>query len=318
MALPVLVYGTLVVDRVRRLARMPLPGEYAEYHDEEWFLGGEAANTAAALRHWGEDVALIANSAGDSTESLWLLDRLRLFGLSTQYLDPRPGPAPTCDLYVDEAGERTLFGRSWDRVDAPWPSVEKWQWFTADPNHKALARAAVRRAAEQGARIYTLDFCEPDEWLPAGSIWQSSTDWVGTPGDEAANHGAVRELAAKHQSLAILTDGARGIYVGWGSGSAWLPPYPCPRVVDATGAGDVFRAGMLWRLNQGDRIGDALAFASAAGCLNCITAGATAGLPTLQEVSRHLASNAEITASYCKLNDAGIQEVAAEHKPSAS
>lgn len=318
MGLPIVVYGTLVIDRVRRIERMPMPGEYAEYRDEEWYLGGEAANTAAALCRWRAQIHFISNSAGTGTEGDWLLSQLVRYGIPTEHVDPTPDYVPMCDIYVDARGERTLFGKSWQRIDAPWPPVGPGQWFTADPNHMELARVAMQKAAAREMNIYTLDFVLETDELPSGSIWQSSTDWVGTPGESTTNQRTAREIASKHQSLAILTDGPRGIVVASPDEAVTLPPFPCPNLVDATGAGDIFRAGTLWRLNEGDPLGDALAFGAAAGSLNCMAKGATSGLPSESAAWKFQQQWPDVTAAYKALNDGGIQAVVAGRRPATS
>jgi sugar/nucleoside kinase (ribokinase family) len=56
-------------------------------------------------------------------------------------------------------------------------------------------------------------------------------------------------------------------------------------VVDSTGAGDAFRAGVLYGLHEGWPVGRALARGAAAGCLACTKLGASRFIPTLEELS---------------------------------
>ena len=63
-------------------------------------------------------------------------------------------------------------------------------------------------------------------------------------------------------------------------------------VVDTTGAGDTFRAGLaagLVHLGPAPTPDDVLGMANAAAALNCRAPGAQAGLPTLDEVTGLLA-----------------------------
>lgn len=48
----VVVFGTVCLDRILRVARLPGHGGYVEIDDEVLMLGGEAANTALALQTW--------------------------------------------------------------------------------------------------------------------------------------------------------------------------------------------------------------------------------------------------------------------------
>ena len=61
------------------------------------------------------------------------------------------------------------------------------------------------------------------------------------------------------------------------------------KVVDGTGAGDVFRAGFIYGLLQKWPVPDMLRFANAAAALSCTRLGAIPSVPTLAEVQKLLA-----------------------------
>ncbi len=60
--------------------------------------------------------------------------------------------------------------------------------------------------------------------------------------------------------------------------------------VDTTGAGDVFRAGLITGLVAGWPLGKTLRFANAAAALSCTTLGAMNAVPSLRDV-QSLADN---------------------------
>ncbi|RYG82472.1 carbohydrate kinase family protein, partial [bacterium] len=94
-------------------------------------------------------------------------------------------------------------------------------------------------------------------------------------------------------------DGAAGLYVGYPDRRArHYPAFPAPVVVDSTGAGDVFRAGVLYGLSTGCDMGDALAFGSAAASLKVGSLGGNEGIPTREEVEAHLAAHPAIAGAY--------------------
>ena len=61
--------------------------------------------------------------------------------------------------------------------------------------------------------------------------------------------------------------------------------------VDATGAGDVFRAGFIYGLLQGWSIDETLRIANAAAAASCERHGAMDGAPALADVQALLARN---------------------------
>src|SRR3569623_2110690 len=74
---PVVVFGTVCLDRVRRLPNLPARGGYVEAIDEALALGGEAANTALALAAWGGSPILASNPLGDDADGQDLRERVR-------------------------------------------------------------------------------------------------------------------------------------------------------------------------------------------------------------------------------------------------
>lgn len=288
----ILVFGTICLDRVRLVPRLPNPGGYVEIERELVLLGGEAANTAGALKAWGREVVLCGNRLGDGPSADQLAELLNAHGLSPDLLGRGGGRTPETDVYVTPDGDRTMFGQGFSTmqssVDPAAVPYRAGEWFTADPNIDAPARDAARRAAAAGMRTYLMDFVRPDDPISEGSWWQSSTDWVGRRGELEGNSKWLTEWIARHGCFAVLTDGAEAILAG---GPAWpvqvFPTIPAPEIVDTTGAGDLFRAGMLYGLDQGWEPEPCLRFAAAAGSLACGTLGATSHVPGVDEITRH-------------------------------
>lgn len=308
------VYGTVCVDRLARIEALPPKGGYAEIMHEVRMLGGEAANTALALAHWGYPPALIGNPVGVGGDADFIRQVLAAGGLDHVHLDTgrlaEPNRTPVCDIYVTPDGERTMFGRGFhdlekqvdlERVKLIFGhlSIGTGTWLTAEPNHGRVAREVVTEAVARGASVYLLDFFKEDDLVPEGSTWQSSTDWIGYRSDAERNVRWVGEFSERHGCYCILSDGRYGFVAGGlGHPARHYAPFPCPEVVDATGAGDVFRAGMLYGAECGMDLPDRLRFASAAGCLNCLGFGGTGKLPSVAEIESHIAAYPDVSRSY--------------------
>jgi sugar/nucleoside kinase (ribokinase family) len=301
--LMILVFGTVCIDRVRRVPGLPPAGGYVEVVAETDFLGGEAANTANALKLWGIDSQLWGNAEGDSLEAEILRNLLSEKGLLNRVnLTDQVTQTPICDIYVTPDGERTMFGKGFSTMEAG-VSVEqlpytKDAWFTAEPNMQNAARRAATLAYEAGMKLYLMDYMDAADVRP-GSFWQCSTDWTGTRNNTQKNVAWVQDWVAKTGCFAILSDGPNGFVAG----SAEIPvraypPYPAPNVVDTTGAGDMFRAGMLFGMEQGWPLAECLQFGSAAGCLKCRALGATTDVPTVDEIRKHVQDHSYVSQQY--------------------
>ena len=298
----ILVFGTVCLDRVHCVPSYPRPGGYAEISKEVSLLGGEAANTALALAHWSVVPTVFGNGPGIGPDSETL--RKLIAGAGFDLIVAEDGDlTPVCDIYVTPNGDRTMFGRGFSTikqgVDVTKAPYQAGSWFTVDSNMEEIAREAANLARDRGMNVYLMDFIRDTDKITKGSWWQSSTDSVGHRSNTQKNVAWVKEFVAKSGCFAILSDGPNGFVAGSQEVPVRaFPPYPCPEVVDTTGAGDVFRAGMLFGLSQSWLISDCLRFASAAGCLNCRGLGATSKLPTVAEIKALIQDNPDVSRGY--------------------
>lgn len=282
---------------------MPSVGGYVEITSELDLLGGEAANTALCLQAWGVPFEFFGNPLGNDPEGELLLKLAEEKGLPTESLQ-RTAPRTTlCDIYVTPDGERTMIGTGFSEMGKYVP-VDKMPlipgaWFTAEPNFGPNARIAARKAIEAGMKMYLMDYIQDDDPVAPGSFWQTSTDWTGTKGDLSATLEWARRWTGKFGCHTTVTDSSLGLaYVNAEGRGALLPTFPCPLALDSTGAGDSFRAGMLYGLDKCKPLHECFAFASASGCLACGYLGATSGTPQLADILALIEANADTVNAY--------------------
>lgn len=296
----VVVYGTVCRDRLHCVQHLPPPGGYVEITEDLDMIGGEAVNTALALSRWGVDNTLTGNSPGTPELTQMLVQA----SLNVDHLPDAAHPEAVCDIYVTPDGQRTMFGRGFTTL-GEWADLDRipmsaGSWLTIDANHGAKGIEAAVRAKCSGMLVYVED-CVEDAG-PECEFWQSSTDWVGARGDSLANQAWLQERLSCLGGFGILSDGANGFVAGGrdANGEHWpvrhYPAFACPHVVDSTGAGDVFRAGMLYGLENGLSIPDGLRTASMAGCLCCRTLGASA--PDMSEIQAEIQRQNEVSRLY--------------------
>jgi sulfofructose kinase len=95
--------------------------------------------------------------------------------------------------------------------------------------------------------------------------------------------GALRKLRHTHQNVLCVTMGEHGAVALEGDRFYHEPAFTV-QAVDTTGAGDVFRGGLIYALLDGQPIDRALRTANAAAAVSCTRLGALNGVPTLNEV----------------------------------
>ncbi|MCE2472580.1 MAG: bifunctional hydroxymethylpyrimidine kinase/phosphomethylpyrimidine kinase, partial [Anaerolineae bacterium] len=135
---------------------------------------------------------------------------------------------------------------------------------------------------------------------PAAAIPQSTIDLAdyltpneteletlsGSAGDYAA---AARTLLTRADQKAVVTLGAQGAQIVSGGESAVIPTYAVD-VVDTTGAGDAFNAGLAVALAEGKPLPEAARFANAAAALSVTKSGAAPSTPYRAAVDELLAT----------------------------
>jgi len=274
----VVVYGTVCLDRFLfdaepAAAPRDLPG-------------GEAFNTATALAGWGAAVALVGTSLGQDAEGdalRHLLDTHPL-GLPRDFLPDNPDAVtPLCTVRVAADGERSMTGRGFRDALPPDPALlqpllANRPVFTADPNLREAAEAAVLAAAEAGCPVVAMDFGETPAVVGASRIHITSQDWLR--GGELPEV-ALRRWADAGARVGIVTLGPAGGIVldrelGLFRYEAATPSAP---VIDTTGAGDAFRAGLCFGLSRDWPLRTMIRFAAAAAALHCTYVGGGSRVP---------------------------------------
>jgi sugar/nucleoside kinase (ribokinase family) len=84
--------------------------------------------------------------------------------------------------------------------------------------------------------------------------------------------------------MVVTTDGPQTVHALDAGGRGFLIQPPAVATVDATGAGDAFRAGLLYGLVQGFDLPQSLRWAVACGSLKVQNLGAATTLPDFREI----------------------------------
>jgi ribokinase len=256
----VVVVGDLATDVVAVLAGEPAPGS-----DRPAAIrtrgGGAGANVAVHLARLGRPVLLVG-CVGDDTAGTALSAELATAGVRTS-LRTVPGmPTGTIVSLVEPGGQRSMLadrGANLELRPADLPALSPGDhlhlsgYTLLDPGPREAGLAALRAAAEAGCTV-SVDPASTgplagygiDRWLAdttGATLLLPNTDEARLLTGCADVADAARSLAARHPAVAVSL-GADGAL--WASGPL-LVHRPAHRtdVVDTTGAGDAFAAGVL-------------------------------------------------------------------------
>ena len=292
----VLGVGECSLDQVARVEATPPVGGKARILARERLAGGQIATALLGCARLGRSTALLA-SVGDDSGAEHALAPLRAAGVDLSRVRRVAGAATrSAWIWVDErTGERTVLWERDERLalgsDAlAREDVAGARLLLLDATDLALALHAARLARAEGLPcVVDADTPQPGlEELLATATHPAISEGVARALFGSAER-AVRELARAGALLPIVSCGARGS-VAWLDGAAARTGAFAVEVVDTTGAGDAFHAGLAHGLLGGLSGRTLLRTAHAVAACACLARGAQGGLPTQAQLDAVLAA----------------------------
>jgi ribokinase len=286
----VVVVGSINVDLVTRVPRLPEPGETVIGGTFHKTHGGKGANQAVAAARLGASTLIVGAVGGDEfgREARAVLARE---GVDVSWLGTSDLPTGVAQILVGETGENLIAVASGANGDVSAERVTEALRAALAPGAVVLAslevpveavEAAAAVARERGCRFILNP--APARDLPAELL--SSCDLL-TPNEIEAR------VLGLSQPEALWERGVSAVVVTRGSAGADLlrpgarvhhqAAFPV-EVVDTTGAGDAFSATLAWALAGGRSLEEAVALAAAGGALATRAMGARAGFGAREEV----------------------------------
>jgi ribokinase len=266
----IVVVGSVNLDLVVRVERLPEAGETVGGATFARVPGGKGANQAVACARLGADVTMIA-AVGRDPLADEALAGLREANVALE-LETGGESTGVALIQVDRAGETTI---------AVAPGANASLGAVELPAHDAVLcqlevpDEAVLSAWEECTGLFCLNAA------PARPI--------AVDADLTVVNRHELEALVRRDGLVALTLGAEGaVLLEDGEEIARSAP-PVVDAVDGTAAGDAFTACLLVSLLEGREHGEALRRACAAGALAASRFGAQPSLPTSAEVDAILA-----------------------------
>jgi sugar/nucleoside kinase (ribokinase family) len=240
--------------------------------------GGAAANTLAGLANLGARTALIAQVADDQ---LGMIYRHDLQAAGVQFDTPareKEPPTGRCLILVSPDGQRTMNTLLGASLHLPSEALDEaliasarilllegYLWDPPEP--RAAMRRAVEIARAAGNRVALAtcaDFCVHMHGKDFRKLIDDGLIDILLANEEEAGilegrdpDGAIESLG-RDVPLLVVTRGERGAVAIRGGEREEIAAEPIGRVVDTTGAGDLFAAGFLYGEVQGRSLQDSL------------------------------------------------------------
>ncbi|MBB5608174.1 MULTISPECIES: ribokinase [unclassified Janthinobacterium] len=299
----IVVIGSINMDLVLRVPRMPLPGETLTGGAFRTIPGGKGANQAVAcarlsgkLEAGGQQVAMVG-CVGDDAFGATLRAALRSDGIIDSHITTLPGVASgIASILVDDNGQNSIViaGGANDllspaHIDAAQDLIAQADIVVLQlETPMATVEHAIKLARSLGKTVVLNP--APAAQVPAGLL--ELVDYLIPNEIEAAMLTGVdssdasvlaRALQQQGSDNVIITLGAKGAHAALYGGDVDFPA-EAVKAVDTTAAGDTFIGGFVAGLASGMDEAEAIAQGQRAAAWSVTKPGAQTSIPHLHEL----------------------------------
>ncbi|MEZ5763245.1 MAG: adenosine kinase [Xanthobacteraceae bacterium] len=255
-----------LIDEVRAAAIYAAMGPAIE------ISGGSAANTIVGVADFGARAAFVGKVKNDQLGGVFSHD-IRAAGVAFQTDAASDGPATACCyVLVTPDGERTmntylgaaqnLHPRDIDEPQIASASITYLEGYLWDPKDAKDAFVKAATAAHAASRTvaltlsdafcvgrYRSEFLDLMRKRTVDLVFANEAELISLY--ETADFDAALTQFRQDVGLGVVTRSEKGCVVATKDGVASVPAFPIDKLVDTTGAGDLFAAGFLFGLVRG-------------------------------------------------------------------
>ena len=303
----IVVAGSLNVDLVQPVGRLPRPGETLSGGDLRIVPGGKGGNQAYAAASLGGSVKMVGQVGSDSFAPI-LLESLQKVSVDVSDVLASPAATGTASILVLPNGENTIIispGANGEFTpQAAKHLLNKWE-----PGSILLTQLEIPLNTIEGflksarkCRVTTILDPAPARPLPPKIL--GLIDYLTPNQTEAAvllgsnqdidSYEKAEEAAVKLRTMGpstvIVKLGNLGVVIATAVSVSRVAGFSV-EALDSTAAGDTFNGAFAVALAEGCELTTAARFANAAAAISVTRHGAQSSIPSRREVDAFLAAH---------------------------
>jgi adenosine kinase len=234
--------------------------------------GGSAANTIVGVADFGARAAFVGKVKNDPLGGVFSHD-IRAAKVAFETRAATDGPATACSyILVTPDGERTMntyLGAAQnlhpDDIDAAQVAaasvtyLEGYLWDPKDAKDAFVKAASVAHAADRSVALtlsdafcvgrYRSEFLDLMRRRTVDLVFANEAELTSLY--ETSDFDAALAQFRKDVATGVVTRSEKGCIVVSKTGTDTVPAFPVEKVIDTTGAGDLFASGFLFGLVRG-------------------------------------------------------------------
>lgn len=290
-----LVFGSMNIDKVYKLASLPEKGETVTCGSYEEHVGGKGLNQAVALARAGAEVYMAGRVGADGRN---LAEFLQDAGVNTDLVQFGDGVTGHAVIEVDTKGsnQMVIFKGANHEITPEYCDRALREFGSGDvilmEYETSCVEYMIEKASQKGliVAINPSPYTEAVKDLPYGKIDivfvnESEGQGIAETDDNGKAVKIIKQMT--EGGAVIMTLGAQGAVYSDSDVTANVPAFKV-KAVDTTGAGDTFTGYFLQSYMSGADEKEALRRASAASALVVQKVGAAQTIPAAAEVDEFL------------------------------
>lgn len=296
----VVILGSINVDTILQIERLPLPGETLTVHDKSSAPGGKGANQAVAAARSGARTGFIGN-VGDDDQGRMMLKHLRADHIDTSHIKTDQQAATgAASILLDMNGQNSVLVYGGANQTISVDDIYESDLLIRDADmlvtqfETPVGAALKAFEIAKKYRVTTILNPAPAQDVPhellqlTDLIVPNETESRSLTGiaitDRQSMTATAEWFRERGISNLIITLGDRGAYYSTPVDSGLQTAFQA-KAVDTTAAGDTFIGALASRLDKSlSNLPEAVKFAQRASSLTVQKMGAQPSIPYLEDI----------------------------------